>query len=89
MKKPQHSDPTSRRILRRPGLITKTGLSYPTLWRYERDGKFPQRVQLGPNSVGWFEDEVDEWLASRQRGVLPVEDLNVRAASQKLEGTCT
>lgn len=72
-------EPVARRILRRHDLLTKTGLSYPTLWRYERDGNFPQRIQLGPNSVGWFEDEVDAWLASRQRGPIPLEDLNVSA----------
>ena len=33
--------------------------------RLEAAGKFPQRIQLGPNRVGWLEDEVLEWLQQR------------------------
>jgi prophage regulatory protein len=77
-------EPLARKILRRPALLAKTGLSYPTLWRYEREGKFPQRIQLGANSVGWYEHEVDEWLTSRRRGVLPIDTLNV-APGKKFE----
>jgi prophage regulatory protein len=33
--------------------------------REERAGRFPQRVHLGPNSVGWVEAEIDEWLEQR------------------------
>ena len=33
--------------------------------RLEKAGKFPQRIQLGPNRVGWVESEVLEWLEVR------------------------
>ena len=33
--------------------------------RLEKAGKFPKRVQLGPNRVGWVEDEVMDWLLQR------------------------
>lgn len=33
--------------------------------RLEKAGKFPKRVQLGPNRVGWVEDEVLDWLQHR------------------------
>jgi prophage regulatory protein len=33
--------------------------------RLEKAGKFPKRIQLGPNRVGWIESEVDEWLSQR------------------------
>jgi len=36
-----------------------------TLWRWEKSGSFPRRVQLGPGSVGYFEDEIDGWLKAR------------------------
>jgi prophage regulatory protein len=58
------------KILRKPGLVAKIGQSYPTIWRKIGDGDFPQPVQLGPNSVGWIEEEVDEWIASRPRGFI-------------------
>ncbi len=33
--------------------------------RLEKAGQFPKRVQLGPNRVGWVEDEVLDWLQER------------------------
>ncbi len=33
--------------------------------RLEKAGEFPKRVQLGPNRVGWVEEEVLDWLQSR------------------------
>lgn len=33
--------------------------------RLEKAGQFPKRVQLGPNRVGWVEDEVLDWLRQR------------------------
>ena len=33
--------------------------------RLEKAGKFPNRVQLGPNRVGWIESEVYDWLKQR------------------------
>jgi prophage regulatory protein len=45
----------------------KTGRSRAQLWRDVRGGSFPAPFQLGPNSVGWFEDEINNWLLSRPR----------------------
>lgn len=33
--------------------------------RLEKAGKFPKRVPLGPNRVGWVLDEILEWLQER------------------------
>ncbi|MEM6661155.1 MAG: AlpA family phage regulatory protein [Pseudomonadota bacterium] len=33
--------------------------------RLEKVGKFPRRVQIGPNRVGWVETEVLDWLQER------------------------
>jgi len=33
--------------------------------RLEKAGKFPMRVQLGPNRVGWVEGEILDWLQKR------------------------
>jgi predicted DNA-binding transcriptional regulator AlpA len=39
-----------------------------TILRLEERGEFPERVQVGPGRVAWWQDEVDAWLASRIRG---------------------
>jgi len=36
--------------------------------RLEKLGQFPKRVQLGPNRVGWVEEEVLDWLQRRLDG---------------------
>lgn len=36
----------SPRLIRRPEVLRRVGLSYPTIWALERDGKFPPRVKL-------------------------------------------
>ena len=33
--------------------------------RLEKAGKFPKRVQIGPNRVGWLETEVQEWIQQK------------------------
>ena len=33
--------------------------------RLEKTGQFPMRIQLGPNRVGWVEEEVLNWLQKR------------------------
>jgi prophage regulatory protein len=55
----------SDRVLRKPELLGRLQLSDATVWRMERAGRFPQRIQLGGNSVGWFESEINEWLEQR------------------------
>jgi len=46
-----------------------TGLSRTTLWRLERAGKFPMRLRLSANRIGWRKDEVEGWIATRPRGM--------------------
>lgn len=53
------------RILRRREVLARVGFSSMTLWRKERAGSFPRRVRLGPNSVGYYEHEVDKWIRRR------------------------
>ena len=56
------------RILRRKEVRNKTGESDSTRDRKEKKGVFPKRVQLGSNSIGWYEHEIDEYLANLPRG---------------------
>jgi len=55
----------NRRIMRKPELLALIGLSDATIWRLEKAGRFPRRIQLGGNSVGWFNTDVDAWMDSR------------------------
>ena len=33
--------------------------------RLEAAGKFPQHIDLGANSIAWFEDEIDDLLEAK------------------------
>lgn len=52
-------------FIRWPQVRAITGLSRSTVWRLESAGRFPRRRQLGANSVGWLEGEVEQWARSR------------------------
>ena len=59
-----------RTILRKPAMKRRTGdFNDTTYQRWESQGLFPKRIQIGPNCVGWYEDEIDAWAASRVRAV--------------------
>ena len=54
---------TGRRLLDPPG---PQGARHPRtcvhLGRLEAAGKFPLHIDVGENSVAWFEDEIDAFL---------------------------
>lgn len=39
-------------------------LSRTTIWRYERAGRFPQRIYIGARSPRWIEREINDWIMS-------------------------
>ena len=60
----ENGEPTRPiRILRLREVKMRTGLSASSIYNLS---SFPvRRVPLGPNTTGWVESEVDDWLASR------------------------
>ena len=56
-----------RTILRWPEVHRSSGKSRTQIWRDIRAGKFPAPVQLGPNSIGWYADEISEHQQSLPR----------------------
>ncbi|GBL02058.1 transcriptional regulator [Vibrio harveyi] len=55
----------SLRIIRLKEVITLTGLSKSSIYRYADGKAFPQSVQLGARSVGWIEEEINQWMQGR------------------------
>jgi len=53
------------RILSKRQLKELVQYSPQHIARLEKAGKFPKRVQPGPNRVGWVEEEVMGWLQHR------------------------
>lgn len=56
----------AERILRRPEVEARTGLSRSTLYDWMKAGEFPRPVALGARLVGWRETDVQAWLEARE-----------------------
>jgi len=54
-------------ILRLPQVIKKTGLSRSTIYLLLSRGEFPAKIQLSTRSMGFLENEVDDWLLSKAK----------------------
>ena len=50
------------KILRRPQVEARTGLSRSTIYAKISANAFPKSVRLGVRAVGWIESEIDGWL---------------------------
>ena len=61
--------PPPKRLLDKRDVLAITGLSYPTIWAWMRDGKFPRSRVVGGKSM-WLSSEIETWLAA-----LPVRQL--------------
>ena len=53
------------KILRRPAVEDRVGLSRSSIYQKMQQGEFPNSIPLGARSVGWLESEVEAWLAAR------------------------
>lgn len=58
-------------VIRPAELCTMLGISRATLYSKIRSDSFPLPIQLGPNSIGFSRSEIEEWIKSRPKGVLP------------------
>lgn len=56
----------SERLLRRPEVEARTGLSRSTIYGWMKRGDFPAPVKLGTHLVAWRESDVTNWLESRE-----------------------
>lgn len=56
----------SNKILRLPAVLSRTGVGRSTIYLWMKQGIFPRNIQLGPRVAGWREEDIDEWLESKQ-----------------------
>lgn len=56
---------TPTRIIRRAAVLDRVGLSYSTIWRMYRAGRFPSPIRISLGAVGWIEADIEQWITSR------------------------
>ena len=59
--------PDEDRLLRRPEVEQRCGLTCSTIYRLMDEGRFPRPLRVGPKAVRWLESEIGAWVASRPR----------------------
>lgn len=55
---------TTKAILRRPEVQSRTGLSRSSIYAGMAKGTFPQAFKISTRAVGWFERDITDWLDS-------------------------
>jgi predicted DNA-binding transcriptional regulator AlpA len=56
-------------LLTRQEVVALAGVTYPTIWLWMREGRFPRSRAVGGKSM-WLASEIDAWVAA-----LPVRSL--------------
>ena len=60
----QQEQQTSR-VLRRPKVQERTGLSKSGIYLAIQNGECPRPIQIGKRAVGWLECDIEAWLRER------------------------
>jgi predicted DNA-binding transcriptional regulator AlpA len=79
-KKPKRTQPEAAaesppgvRLLNKAEILRITGVSFPTIWQWMRDGKFPRSYVIGGGNSSksvWRSDQINDWIAA-----LPIRQL--------------
>ncbi len=56
---------TMQYILRLPIVKSRTGLSRSSIYSQISKGDFPKQISLGQRSVGWLEEDIEDWINQR------------------------
>lgn len=62
---PAHSKAQAPRLIRRPEVLERVGLSSSTLYEMTAAGEFPAPIPIGRQAVAWLDSEVDAWIKER------------------------
>jgi predicted DNA-binding transcriptional regulator AlpA len=72
-KQPAPARPPTR-LLTKAEVLARVGVTFPTIWKWMREGTFPRARRLTAESKStrayWYESEIEAWLAN-----LPVKRL--------------
>lgn len=53
------------RLIRLAEVKRRTGMSTSTIYRWMKEGKFPNSRSIGGRIAVWPESELDEWIAAK------------------------
>jgi prophage regulatory protein len=81
--------PVPSRIIRLPEVLHRTGLSKSTLYVRIKAGMFPRQVRYsaGSRDVGWYESEINEYIASLS-DARPEPPVEITSADDTMRSAC-
>lgn len=53
-------------LLRPANLAKKLNVNLVTLWRWRRQGKIPQPINLGGRLIAWRKSTIEDWLSEKE-----------------------
>jgi len=59
-------DQPHSKLLRKPAVLARVGLSDTTVWRLEKAGKFPASIRISAGAVAWKESAIEAWIGERE-----------------------
>ena len=59
------SESKPKRILRRPEVMARVGVTHSQIDNMEKQGHFPKRIKISVKAAGWIESEIDEFIEQR------------------------
>jgi prophage regulatory protein len=54
------------KLIKLPTVVDQTSLSRTTIYRLISQGTFPAPIKIGPNAVGWLQQDVSEYIMARK-----------------------
>lgn len=64
-----YSQEHNRRLLSFKEVQQRTGLSRSTIYRQVKRGEFPRPRSISLRKVGFFENELSDWMATRNHAL--------------------
>ena len=52
------------RLISKPEVIDRIGVTFPTIWNWMRSGTFPRSRMVNGKTM-WLASEIDHWVADR------------------------
>jgi excisionase family DNA binding protein len=70
---------TGARLLSKPEVCDRIGVSYQTIWTWMRRNEFPRSRVIG-GKICWLESEIEAWMKALPKSRLKGDDENATAA---------
>jgi len=62
------------RLIDKAELLKRVPVTFPTIWQWMREGKFPRSRNIG-GKAAWLESDIEAWIQARPKNVFKGEEV--------------